>query len=144
MRTAAGGLDHAAAVAVGLLVPVLGPDERPAAEPPLGPVDVGGRPNPAPVAWYAAGRVHLELADSEPADYTAQLDRDVAVVRDRELDPEMLAGAADELPAKHGRVPRARARVPLEQRRERRRRPLDAGARLKEPLEREQPGDVRD
>lgn len=52
-----------------------------------------------PVPVRLAGRVHLELADGEAADRTAQLDRDVPVLRDRELDPEMPAGYADELPA---------------------------------------------
>lgn len=61
----------AAAVAVGLLVPVLGPEEPPAAEPPLGPVAVGGRPNPAPVAWYAAGRVHLDDGSAVVPDVAA-------------------------------------------------------------------------
>ena len=52
-----------------------------------------------PVPVRLAGRVHLELADGEAADRTAQLDRDVPVLRDRELDPEMPAGYAYELPA---------------------------------------------
>lgn len=70
----------AAAVAVGLLVPVLGPDERPVAEPPLGPVAVGGRPNPAPVAWYAAGRIHLDDGSAAVPDVVALVEMGAGAV----------------------------------------------------------------
>ena len=70
----------AAAVAVGLLVPALGPQERPAAEPPLGPIAVGGRPNPAPVAWYAAGRIHLDDGSAAVPDVVALVEMGAGAV----------------------------------------------------------------
>lgn len=43
-----------------VLVTVLRPVDEPAPEPPLDAVEVVDRPNPAPVAWYADGTVHLD------------------------------------------------------------------------------------
>ena len=84
----------AAAVAVGLLVPALRPDERPAADPPLGPVDVGGRPNPAPVAWYAAGRVHLDDGSAAVPDVVALVEMGAGAVY-LDVDGQVVALSGD-------------------------------------------------
>lgn len=70
----------AAAVVVGLLVVAVLPDDRPAPEAPLGPVVVDGRPNPAPVAWYADGRIHLSDGVAEVSGVEALVELGAGVV----------------------------------------------------------------
>lgn len=82
------------ALAAGLLLPALVPGERPAPEPPLGDVSVGGRPNPAPVAWYAAGRVHLEGGTASVPDVVALVEMGAGVVY-LDLEGRVVALAAD-------------------------------------------------
>ena len=93
----------AGAVLIGGLVTAVLPDP-PTPETPLGPVEVTPVPNPAPVGWYADGRLHLArgTADVEGVVALVELREQVVYLDDRgdvvRLDAEgdrVLLGRAD-------------------------------------------------
>lgn len=85
----------AAVVMVGGLVTALLP-EPPAPEPPLGPVGISAARNPAPVAWYADGRLHLARGIAEVDGVVALVElREQVVYLDDRGDVVRLGGGGD-------------------------------------------------